>query len=120
MEAYLIIDIGTGNARVAVATPDGEMLSIERENVRYEKDERYPDSIYFNPDELWEQIKRLTEVALQRLPGVTVTAITATSQREGIVLLGKKGESLIGLPNIDHRGREWENMFRFAAEKEIW
>src|SRR5882757_4422787 len=33
----------------------------------------------------------------------------ATSQREGIVLLGRKGESLIGLPNIDHRGREWEN-----------
>ncbi|HTI06954.1 MAG TPA: FGGY family carbohydrate kinase [Puia sp.] len=110
MEAYLIIDIGTGNARVAVAAPDGEILSIERENVGYEKDDAYPDSIYFNPDELWGQIKRLMEVALQRLPGVKVTAITATSQREGIVLLGKKGESLIGLPNIDHRGREWEDL----------
>ncbi len=37
-------------------------------------------------------------------------AITATSQREGIVLLGKDGQPLTGLPNIDHRGREWENI----------
>src|SRR5699024_3421632 len=31
---------------------------------------------------------------------------------EGIVLLDKKGNSLIGLPNHDHRGRQWEEAVR--------
>ncbi|HVU54849.1 MAG TPA: FGGY family carbohydrate kinase [Puia sp.] len=108
MEAYLIIDIGTGNARVAVTNRKGAVLSIAREDVHYVKDEHYPDSIYFDPDELWEQILRLARRALAEAPGAEVVAFTATSQREGIVLLGRNGESLIGLPNIDHRGRQWE------------
>jgi len=108
-QAYIVIDIGTGNVRVAVAALNGDILSIERENVHYEKDELYPESIYFNPDELWEQVTRLMQTALSRVD-VNIKAFTATSQREGIVLLGKNGESLIGLPNIDHRGREWEDM----------
>ncbi|HEY4337669.1 MAG TPA: FGGY family carbohydrate kinase, partial [Puia sp.] len=110
MEAFLIIDIGTGNARVAVTGTDGEILSIEREDIRYEKDDSYPDAIAFDADALWTQILRMADRALERTPGVRLTAFTATSQREGIVLLGRDGASLIGLPNIDHRGREWENM----------
>ncbi|HEY8972362.1 MAG TPA: FGGY family carbohydrate kinase, partial [Puia sp.] len=110
MEAYLIIDIGTGNARVAVTDRGGNVLSVAREDVHYEKDIHYPDSIYFDADELWEQILRLARRALSEVPGVRVVAFTATSQREGIVLLGRNGESLIGLPNIDHRGRQWEGV----------
>jgi len=108
-EACLVIDIGTGNARVAVVTTGGELLGVAREDVRYEKDPLYPDSIYFDPAVLWHQILRLARAALQQAPGVKIGAFTATSQREGIVLLGSNGESLIGLPNIDHRGREWED-----------
>ncbi|TZF82534.1 sugar kinase [Pedobacter sp. BS3] len=111
-DAYIVIDIGTGNVRVAVVTASGEILSIERENVHYEKDEQYPESIYFDPDELWDQIIRLATTALSRTPDVRIKALTATSQREGIVLIGKNGESLIGEPNIDHRGREWEDIIK--------
>lgn len=109
-EAYIVIDIGTGNVRAGVAATDGEILSIERENVQYIRDENYPESIFFDPDQLWEQIIRLTQTALSRVSDVNIKAFTATSQREGIVLIGNNGESLIGLPNIDHRGREWENI----------
>ncbi|MBC8084719.1 MAG: sugar kinase [Hymenobacter sp.] len=107
--AYLIIDIGTGNVRVAVAEPNGRLLSIERENVRYERDEHYPESICFDPEQLWQQISRLAQAALAASGPVTIRALTATSQREGIVTLGRRGESLLGMPNIDHRGREWEH-----------
>src|SRR5690606_21907069 len=44
--------------------------------------------------------------------GVTIGAVTATSQREGIVLTDDRGEALAGLPNIDHRGREWEHLLQ--------
>ena len=107
-EAYLIVDIGTGNARVAVCATDGEILSIKRENVHYESDLKYDDSIYFNPEELWTQILKLSKEALAESGEVQINAITATSQREGIVVVDAAGKSLLGMPNIDHRGRKWE------------
>jgi autoinducer 2 (AI-2) kinase len=111
-EAYLIIDIGTGNVRVAVTTTAGEILAVEREDLQNHKDERYPEALYFDPAQLWAQIRGLAVTALAKIPGVNILAVTATSQREGIVLIGREGESLIGLPNIDHRGREWETIIK--------
>lgn len=109
-EAYMIIDIGTGNVRVAVATTSGTVLHVERDDVHYIKDELYPDALYFEPDVLWQQIISLAQNALKKVPGKEIVAITASSQREGIVLLDAKGKSLIGLPNHDHRGRQWEDL----------
>lgn len=107
-KAYLIIDIGTGNARVAVASPAGELLSIKRENVQYEADNRYEESIYFDPNKLWDEIRRLAALAIAEADPLQIEAITATSQREGIVIIDKAGNSVLGMPNIDHRGRAWE------------
>jgi len=109
VKAYLIVDIGTGNARVAVVTPAGEILGIVRENVHYITDENYEESIYFEPEELWNQILRLAKTALLESGNIEIIAVTATSQREGIVVIDADGKSLLGMPNIDHRGRKWEN-----------
>jgi autoinducer 2 (AI-2) kinase len=109
-EAYIIIDIGTGNVRVAATGINGEVLGVAREDIHYTRDDKYPDALYFEPEVLWKQVTALARQVIDALPGVTVRALTATSQREGIVLIGKNGESLIGLPNIDHRGREWDNI----------
>lgn len=109
-QAYLVIDIGTGNVRVAVVRPDGEVLGVGRGDIQYHRDELYPDAIYFQPDQLWEQLIALGHEAMERSGKVEIKAFTTTSQREGIVLVSAKGRSLIGLPNIDHRGREWENI----------
>ncbi|GEO11184.1 FGGY-family carbohydrate kinase [Segetibacter aerophilus] len=107
---YLIIDIGTGNVRVAITNQTSQVLHLERDNVRYVKDELYPDAVYFEPNELWGQIMMMAEKAVSMMPHVNIRAITASSQREGIVLLDDEGKSLIGLSNHDHRGREWEDM----------
>ncbi|MEJ7828786.1 MAG: FGGY family carbohydrate kinase [Segetibacter sp.] len=109
-KGYMIVDIGTGNVRVALASVTGEVLSIERDNVQYIKDEKYPEAQYFDPNQLWSQIEILTQKVLQNVPGLEIKAITASSQREGIIMLGKNGESLIGMPNHDHRGRQWESI----------
>jgi autoinducer 2 (AI-2) kinase len=108
-EAYFVIDIGTGNVRVAVVRPDGEVLGVARGDIQYHRDELYPEAIYLQPHQLWDQLIQLGRDALQQAGQVFIKAFTATSQREGIVMVGRSGQSLIGLPNIDHRGREWEN-----------
>jgi autoinducer 2 (AI-2) kinase len=104
-QAYLVVDIGTGNARVAVITPEGELLGVRTQDVVYHKDTLYPDALYFEPSFLWQQIK---EMLTQQ--SVEIIAITASSQREGIVLTDINGNAQIGLPNIDHRGREWDHI----------
>jgi autoinducer 2 (AI-2) kinase len=108
-DAYIIIDIGTGNVRVAVVTPGGEVLGVGRGDIIYKRDDLYPESIYFDPGQLWKQIIGLGTTALRQAGEVSIKALTTTSQREGIVLMTSAGGSLIGLPNIDHRGREWED-----------
>jgi len=109
-EVYLVVDIGTGNVRVALAKPNGEIIDIERENLIYHKDLAYPEALYFEPSVLWQQVHRLAQKVLLHAVSYQVVAITATSQREGIVLVDSEGKALIGLPNIDHRGREWEDI----------
>src|SRR5690625_222601 len=104
----MILDIGTGNVRVAVTTLSGKPLAVARDEVDYQKDKRYPEALHFNPEKLWNQILTLGKKALDESGGITIQAITASSQREGIVLLDEKRNSLIGLPNHDHRGRQWE------------
>lgn len=119
-DAYLIVDIGTGNARVAVVTPVGEILSIQRENVQYETDSKYEDSIFFKPDQLWQQIRDLAKRALTESGAVAIKAISSTSQREGIVVVDVEGNSLLGMPNIDHRGRQWEGMLTDTDKARVY
>lgn len=114
--SYIIVDIGTGNVRVAAASPDGNVLGVAREDICYMKDPLYPDALSFDPGQLWEQVLRLAAQVLKTVPAASVKAITATSQREGIVLISADGRSLTGLPNIDHRGREWEDMIADKSE----
>lgn len=110
-DAYLVLDIGTGNVRSAIVNPEGNILGVARADIRYYRDELYPESIFFKPDELLKQLQELTAVALKQAGSVKLRAATTTSQREGIVLIDRNGKAVIGLPNIDHRGREWEDQY---------
>ncbi len=110
-EGYIVFDIGTGNARVAIVGVTGEVYIIEREDIVYHPEALYSDSRYFSPDVLWKQIVKLAQTALEKTPNVKIIGITSTSQRQGIVLIDQEGHSFIGLPNIDNRGREWEKEF---------
>lgn len=107
---YLVTDIGTGNVRVALIDSHGKLIGIERDEVHYHRDGTHPEALYFDPAQLWEQIMTLAGKLLSRFPDIKIRAITASSQREGIVLTDREGRSLIGLPNHDHRGREWESV----------
>jgi autoinducer 2 (AI-2) kinase len=112
MNAYLIIDIGTGNVRVALVSVDGRLIWVERDNVIYKKDGQYKEALFFDPDFLWKQIVKLINKGLTENKEVQIVAVTASSQREGIVLLDKAGKSMIGFPNHDHRGRFIEDSIK--------
>lgn len=106
-EAYLIIDIGTGNSRVAVVSGDGEILSIAKETTILHTDTRVKGAQYFLPEEWKQMIFRLASKAIQSAGPVTITCATASSLRQGIVLIGDDGEPIIGYSNADRRGEEF-------------
>ncbi len=112
MKSYLIIDIGTGNVRVAVVATDGHIVWVGRDNMVYHKDDKYKEALYFDPGFLWKQIVRLVRQGLAENPEVDLVAATASSQREGIVLVDKGGSGFIGFPNHDHRGRNMEDLVK--------
>ncbi|QKG85038.1 sugar kinase [Kroppenstedtia pulmonis] len=107
-EGYLIFDIGTGNARVAVTDTAGNILSVKRSDIHYERDPEVPAALFFHPQPLWESILQLAQAALKEAGELKILGLTSTSQRQGIVLLDKEGNHLIGLPNIDNRGNGFE------------
>ncbi|WP_293301998.1 FGGY family carbohydrate kinase [Pedobacter sp. UBA4863] len=114
-EAYLVVDIGTGNARVALIATNGTILGVNTQDIQYQKDSLYPDALHFDPAFLWQQIEEMS-LSLLQTNNCKVLAVTASSQREGIVLVDKTGKALIGMPNIDHRGREWDDLMTDKAK----
>src|SRR5699024_4295673 len=77
MKAYLIIDIGTGNVRVALVETTGGLLWVGRDDVHYREDGKTEDALYFEPDLLWGQIVTLIKAALLENRGVDIVAITS-------------------------------------------
>ena len=54
MKHYMIVDMGTGNSRVALVREDGELLCVKTfENIYY-IDDAYEDAQYFDPS-FWER-----------------------------------------------------------------
>ena len=50
MNKYLIIDVGTGNSRVALVNETGELIDISSFENKYYKDQSYDDAQYFSPN----------------------------------------------------------------------
>lgn len=115
-KAYMLIDVGTGNTRVGIVTPEGKILALEREDSKYYEDHDFANSIYFKPEEWKETIYRLAHQALEKVGDVEIMAVSSSSQRQGIVLIGKDGGSILGFPNSDMRGdayiheMDWERI----------
>lgn len=120
-QAYLIIDIGTGNSRTAVVSAEGEILSMAKENSVVHNDYRVRSAQYFKTEE-WEQtILRLSRQAVEAAGAVEVTAVCAVTLREGIALIGHDGRSLVGYTNADRRGEpymqklNWERIWELTG-----
>lgn len=103
---YLVVDLGTGNTKVAIITSRGEVLGIKSFENNYYCDEDYQDAKYFLPHEWEENILNSCKELIGECK-VIINGITASGARESIVLYDKNKDAFLGLPNIDNRGREF-------------
>ena len=106
-KAYVLVDIG-GNSKVAVFGIDGEKLALKSMLTKYDSD---PDFAFggmsFDAPQMADRICELIRETLAEAGPVEVLAVSSSSQREGIVLIGHEGEPVVGYPNSDIRGMEW-------------
>lgn len=105
---YLVIDIGTGNYRVGLVSQKGTVKSLETRDMIYEEDDVFSSATSFNPQKLFNNIKKMIVKIIEENSSVEICGITSTSQRQGIVLMDKEGKAFVGIPNIDKRGQDWE------------
>ncbi len=84
-------------------------MALESSVIQYHQDADFPDSHFFQLQPIWETIIQLAKEVLNQAPDVEALAVSSTNQRQGIVLLGRDGNSLIGFPHIENRGLEWES-----------
>ena len=128
--AYLVFDIGTGNTRVALVGEDGAILDIAKENTRMYTDPIASRAQYFKPHEWQDAVFSLIRGLLAAHPDVTVRAVTGSTLRQGIVLVGHDGESIVGYTNAYRRGegfmqeldwkRIWEPVSHFLRHQDSW
>ena len=107
MKNYLIVDIGTGNSRVALVDSDRNIKDIETFENQYYVDNYYDDAQYFSPNYLQKQILESVKKVLARNPSVKIDAISSSGARQSCVLVDKDLKNVIGLPNIDNRGKKY-------------
>ena len=118
MKHYLMVDLGTGNTRVAVTDSAGKILALRTFTNTYYRDNAYPDAQFFLPQEWEELILKCCDELHKELPDIKINAVSSASARETIVLLDKEGHAFFGLPNIDNRGRDY--MDEIEGKEEIY
>ena len=101
------IDFGTGAVRSVVFDTRGKQLGAAYREISYDTLSGYPGACEFDGARMWRLIGRVVRKSLAEA-GVRdgdVLAVASTSQRHGMALIGKRGETLYAGPNRDSRGR---------------
>ena len=106
-EGYvLVVDAGTSAARCFVFDRRGRIVGSRSSQWTYlEATDAPPMAREFDPERTWADVCGLVQGSLQDA-GVSageVVAITATSQRQGVVFLDAQGQEVYAGPNLDLR-----------------
>ena len=122
MEAkyFLLIDIGTGNSIVALGSDERKLIDTEKFFNEYREDKDFENSLVFNPDELIEKIMIAIKKLLNRNEkcAKSIKSIICDSPRQSFVFLDKCGGTILGIPNVDNRGKNFLYKFEDKSLKE--
>ncbi|EPC85938.1 FGGY family carbohydrate kinase [Lacticaseibacillus paracasei] len=113
-QCYLLIDIGTGSSRVALAKEGGNIIAIEHIPNEYEEDAF--GGMLINTQRFFENIEALSRRILNE-NDVQVSAITVSGARQTFFLVDRDNQILFGIPNIDNRGEQFVQ--EFDQQKEL-
>lgn len=104
----MAIDAGTGSVRAVIFDTNGNQVSVAQKEWVHLEVEGVSNSMTFDTDKNWDLVIWCIQTALAnaKLQGSDITAVSATSMREGIVLYDKKGEALWGVANVDARANK--------------
>ena len=102
----IALDAGSGSGRTAVFDLEGHLLGIAAESWSPHVPEDEPLGSEFDPQETWSALARTTRRAMKGagMAAQSVRAISATSQRDGVVFLDAKGQEVYCGTNRDARG----------------
>lgn len=105
----LVLDAGTGGGRAVIYDTAGRRLAAAYREWGYLRPaDGGPLALEFDPDQFWAILGECIQEALARAGGHAerVLAVSATSQREGIVLVDGMGREVYAGPNLDRRAQE--------------
>lgn len=102
---FLVIDAGTGGGRCLIFDDLGNLVTVAYEEWTFSTPPEIPMGKEFDPDEFWRIICNVTKQALQNaaLNPDQIQGISATSFREGFVLIDENGKELFAVPAMDLR-----------------
>jgi autoinducer 2 (AI-2) kinase len=105
-KCVLAIDAGSGGGRALIMDVRGNLVSSACEGWTYEvPDDAGPMGKEFDAGEFWGIIGRLVKEAIRKagVDPADIVAVSAASQRQGVVFLDRDGDELFAGPNVDIR-----------------
>ena len=81
MKHYLMVDLGTGNSRVALVDSDGGILGLRTYTNVYHRDSAYEDGQYFLPEDWAALLLQGCRELCREHPDVQVNAVSAAELR---------------------------------------
>ena len=105
MKYLMTIDAGTGSVRAIIFDTLGNQVGIGQAEWVHLEEKNIPNSMSFDFKTNWALTIKCIKKALKdaKLKGSDITALSASSMREGIVLYDKKGKELWAVANVDAR-----------------
>ena len=105
-KGLLVLDLGTSRLRCHIFTPRGGLVASASQGMKVQTEEEIsPLSRSLDPSEVWRSLCRLIRRAMAQagLRGLDIGAVSATSQRQGVVFLDTQGREIYAGPNMDLR-----------------
>ena len=111
VDYYLTIDAGTSGGKAVIGDENGKIVGFAKtkwSHLYQIPEDLAPYGHEFDPDLFWNIIIEtvLESLNYANIDATSITAISATSQRQGCVFLDKDGKELYAGPNRDVRGLE--------------
>jgi len=122
---FMTIDAGTGSARAVIFDALANQISISQQEWSHLSEDGVDNSMGFDYKKNWQIIVTCIKEAIFKagIKANQISAITATSMREGIILYDKQNNELFGVANVDARAFKevaWINKKYPNLEKEFY